>query len=115
MIATQLTATIAEFAAGTGWDVKPEGACRGDVCVPLSKTTSINGKLDLVALAEQLAMPIVANDAKTLFAIGPASLSGRALVTAAAPELVLPDLAGKPFALSSLRGRKVALVAWSPY
>ena len=28
---------------------------------------------------------------------------------------VLPDLDGKPFALESLRGQKVVLVAWEPY
>ena len=50
-----------------------------------------------------------------LWAVGPESLGGRALVTAQAPELVLPDLDGNEFRLSSLRGQKVLLVAWAPY
>ncbi len=45
----------------------------------------------------------------------PASLSGHALSTAEAPELVLPDLDGNEFRLSSLRGQKVVIVAWAPY
>ena len=40
---------------------------------------------------------------------------GRALTTAEAPDLVLPDRHGRPFALSSLRGRKVLLVAWASW
>ena len=31
------------------------------------------------------------------------------------PDLTLPDLDGKPFHLSSLRGQKVLLYAWAPY
>jgi peroxiredoxin len=42
-------------------------------------------------------------------------LGGRALVSAEAPELVLDDLEGREFRLSSLRGQKVVLVAWAPY
>ncbi len=34
MILTELITTTEAFAAGTGWDPKPEGLCRGEVCVP---------------------------------------------------------------------------------
>ena len=50
-----------------------------------------------------------------LWALGPESVSGHALVTAEAPDLALPDLDGNDFHLSSLRGEKVVLVAWAPY
>ena len=50
-----------------------------------------------------------------LWAIGPESFGGRALVSAQAPELVLDDLDGNSFALSSLRGQKVLVVSWAPY
>ena len=46
---------------------------------------------------------------------GPESLGDRALLSAQAPELVLDDLDGRPFWLSSLRGQEVLLVAWAPY
>jgi peroxiredoxin len=32
-----------------------------------------------------------------------------------APELELPDLSGRSFALSSLRGQKVVLIAWASW
>ena len=46
---------------------------------------------------------------------GPEAIGGRALATAQAPELVLPDVDGHEFRLSSLRGQKVVLVSWAPY
>ena len=60
-------------------------------------------------------MALVHDEANGLWALGPESLGDRALVSAEAPELVLDDLDGKQFRLSSLRGQKVLLVAWAPY
>ena len=97
------------FHAETGWEIKPEGACKGDVCVPLP------GGFDLEGAAERLGMAIVHDEAAGAWAVGPESLNGLALVTAEAPELVLGDLDGNEFRLSSLRGKKVVLVAWAPY
>jgi hypothetical protein len=99
------------FAAGTGWDIEPEGACRGDVCVPLDRSAGF----DLRATAERLRMALVHDERAGMWALGPASLGDRALATAEAPELVLDDLDGNEFRLSSLRGQKVLLVSWAPY
>jgi hypothetical protein len=101
-----------EFEKGTGWALRPEGACRGDVCVPLPG--EVDDQVDVASVAERLGMPI-ARHSDALAALGPATLGGRVLATAEAPELVLPDLDGNEFDLASLRGKKVALVAWSPY
>ena len=48
-------------------------------------------------------------------AIGPETIGARALTTATAQDIVLPDLDGNPFALSSLRGQKIVVYAWAPY
>jgi hypothetical protein len=110
MILERLHITSEDFTAGTGWKIEPRGACKGDVCVPIP-----NGGFDLQTTAEQLGMAIVRDADHGLWALGPESLGGRALATAQAPELSLPDLEGRPFRLSSLRGRKIAVVAWAPY
>ena len=60
-------------------------------------------------------MALVHDHEQGVWALGPESISGHALVTAEAPELVLDDIDGTEFRLSSLRGQKVVLVAWAPY
>jgi len=102
-----------EFEAGTGWALKPEGACRGDVCIPLSRPAS--DPVDVVQVANDIGMPLVEAAGHGLWALGPASIGSRALASAEAPELTLPDLDGHTFNLSSLRGQKVLLFAWAPY
>jgi len=104
-----------EFERGTGWSIRPEGACRGDLCVPLTGVgQSTDDDVDVLPLAERLGMAVIRHS-DGLAAVGPASLGGRALNSAEAPELMLPDFSGNDFDLRSLRGQKVVLVAWSPY
>ena len=113
MLLTTDRTSIEDFERGTGWALRPEGACRGEVCVPL-EGIELGGDIDVAKLAEKLGMPIVRHS-ENLAAVGPATFGGKVLATAAAPDLVLPDLDGNEFDLRSLRGQKVVLVAWSPY
>ncbi len=83
------------------------------MCVPLD--SGAGDLFDPVATAGRLGMAVVEDGEAGLWAFGPESLGGRTLVSAEAPELVLPDLDGKEFRISSLRGQKVVLVAWAPY
>jgi hypothetical protein len=111
VLVESLNVTAAQFAAGTGWEIKPEGACKGEVCVPLGQSEAF----DVLVTADRLRMAVVADHDAGLWALGPESLGDRALVSAEAPDLVLDDVEGNPFRLSSLRGQKVVLVSWAPY
>ena len=113
MITDSPTLTQQELLDGTGWMVKPEGFCRGNLCVPMPPGAG-EGDLDLEMVAGRLQMPLVSDEQAGVWALGPQS-GGRALFSATAPELVLPDADGNPFSLSSLRGRKVLLVAWASW
>ena len=117
MLTTSLDVDTSAFEAASGWQVRPEGACKGDVCVPLGDDVRPDGgtRLRLDKLAERLGAPLVHDEARGLYAMGPSTATGRALATAAAPELELPDLDGNLFQLSSLRGQKVLLVAWASW
>jgi hypothetical protein len=102
-----------EFEAGTGWALKPEGACLGEACIPMA--TPPGDTLDVPELAKELGMPMASAPEFNLWALGPASIGSRALASAKARDLRLPDLDGREFRLSSLRGQKVLLFAWAPY
>lgn len=114
MIIQSLEIDPGQLAERTGWEVKPQGACKEERCVPLPKEVkTAGGKINLEVLANRLNMPIVRHD-PGLMALGPES-GGKALTSAIAPDFSLPDLEGKLFRLSSLRGRKVLLVAWASW
>jgi hypothetical protein len=103
------------FAAGTGWEPKPQGLCRGEVCVPAPGALRDDGTVDVPAAAARLGMPVVHDADHGLRALGPGSSTGHTLSTAAAADPELIDRQGNPFHLSSLHGRKVLLVAWASY
>ena len=117
MIVTELRSSASDFASRTGWVAKPEGLCKGAMCVPLPSgaVDDADSSLDLAVVAERLGMPVVHDEAHGVWALGPATVSGRALDTAEVPELTLPDLGGRPFSLSSLRGKRVVVFAWASW
>ena len=117
MIVGELRATAADLAARTGWVAKPEGLCKGPVCVPLPDGTVVDdGPLDLQVVAARLGMPIVHDAAHAVYALGPATVSGRVLDTAEVPDITLPDLEGNEVSLGSYRGKKkVVAFAWASW
>ncbi len=111
MILDSLSVDAADFANRTGWEVKPEGLCKGDLCVLVPGATGAT--LDVTVLSQRLGMPLLHDDVTDSWVLGPES--GRALTTAVAPPLELPDLDGNPFGLERLHGQKVLLVAWASW
>ena len=69
MLLDRLDLSPAEFHGLTGWEIKPEGACKGEMCVPLP-----DGAFDVATTAERLGMAIVAEPASRVWALGPETL-----------------------------------------
>lgn len=113
MILQTLLVDAQELERRTGWVIKPEGACKGEVCAPLPTMTSTS-QVDARVLAERLSMPLLHDEVHDVWCLGPQA-GGRVLSSTALPDIVLPDLAGNPFALRELRGQKVLLVAWASW
>jgi hypothetical protein len=117
LILKSLDVGLDELTTRTGWSVKPQGACKGEVCVPLpAGAVTAAGTIDARVLADRLGMPLVADDAHSVWALGPeTAITGRALTTAVAPDILLPDLQGRDLRIADLRPQKVVLVAWASW
>jgi hypothetical protein len=100
----------------TGWELRDEGLCRGDVCVPVHDPAAlvVDGGISLAGFARALHRPLASEPAAALAVLGEAADAfagdGRSLD---APPFTLPDLDGAPVALDDYAGRKRLLVFWS--
>jgi len=101
-----------------GWDLKPEGLCRGDVCVPVrARDTLFQGdQLDLAAVGRALDRPVVIDGDNGVVVLGvPAAARRSAVEGFRAPPFELPDLDGRLHPLEEWRGRKKLLVAFASW
>jgi hypothetical protein len=109
----RLDVTADELERQTGWELKPEGLCKDERCVPFP-AGSTDGVVDVRGVAEKLGMPLVHDDRHELWALGPEA-GDRVLASAELPPIVLTDVDGQPFDLASLRGEKVLIAAWASW
>jgi hypothetical protein len=71
---------------------------------------------NLIALAELIGQPVVADQEQRAWCIGAAaSERKRTLTSLSAPDFSLPDLAGHMHSLAEHRGKKVLLVSWASW
>src|SRR5687768_3079137 len=99
-----------------GWELKPEGLCRDEVCVPVRDAGAlhVDGRLDLAAVAAVLGRASVVEAEAGIVALAlPAEERRRALDGLDAPPFSLPDLDGVSHSLDEWRGRKKLLVAFA--
>ena len=116
MILTSLDGvSVDQFTDHTGWQAQPAGLCQGELCVPAPRSLRADGTINITAAAEALGMPLVHDDEHGVWALGPATLNRKALASAQAADPMLLTRDGETFRLSSLRGRRVLLVAWASY
>src|SRR4029077_14137029 len=116
MTLDRLDLTAYEFEQITGWAIKPEGACREEVCVPLpALEPDADGRIDVTVVADRLGMPVAHDETHGLWALGPRSGDRRVLDSARMPDLALADFDGNTYDLASARGRKLVLVAWASW
>ena len=111
-----------DLSTASGWELKPEGACMGDVCVPIPPAREAEFVRDsgrtfnLAALARHLGQPVVHDGKNGVWYCGEAAATRRAaLASLQAPDFELPDLDGKMHRLSDYRGKKVLLAAWASW
>jgi len=111
--------SVVDMESVTGWRLKAEGLCREEACVPLPGDGSWvdgAGRIDLAAFAARFDRPLAHDAEHSVWAFGdPVSDRGQQLESLQAPDFTLADLDGRLHTLSSLRGKKVFLMAWGSY
>jgi len=101
-----------------GWELKPQGLCKGDVCVPVrNRNALVNADgVALDELARLLDRPLAVDTQEGVAVLGTsAGETGAQLASLEAPDFALPDLQGKMHRLSDYRGKKVLLIAYASW
>ena len=116
----QLWLTLSGLEAATGWDLEPEGVCKGGVCVPVPaarRPALINDDLfNLTEFADLIQQPVVHDENHSVWYFGPAGWEWKSRLTSRhAPDFTLLDVAGRPHSLSDLLGKKVFLLFWASW
>lgn len=110
-------ADAADLTAATGWELKPVGLCRGDVCVPLFGRVVADdaGRIDLAAWSEALGLLLAHDPAERVAALAPTAAARQQEVSGRAPGLTLRDVDGEPVSFDDLSGHKRVLVTWASW
>lgn len=116
----QLWMSASDLRATTGWDLKPEGLCKDDTCVPLSADVLedlVDGDaINASGLWQGLDRPILHDAGHTTWMLGEAAEDrSRRLESLQAPDFTLPNIDGKLHSLSDYRGKKVLLASWASW
>jgi hypothetical protein len=102
----------------TGWSLKPQGLCRGDVCIPVPPSAKVadGNSVDVAAFADVLARPLAVDVDARAAALGDSAIErARLMHGCLAPDFTLPDLSGRMHSLGDYRGRKALLIAWASW
>lgn len=110
----------ADLAAATGWTMRPEGLCRGPVCVPVPPAERAafvdDDAVNVTAFWRRMGAPVAVSDDRDVWALGePAEARAQQLESLEAPDFALPDINGRERRLSEFRGQKVFLATWASW
>jgi hypothetical protein len=98
------------------FELKPQGACRADVCIPIAKNMTRGEYFNLTAFARKAGQSVVAESDTRVWSFGEIPLlRGAFLESRLAPDVAVPDRMGRPVPLSSFRGKKVLVVTWASW
>jgi hypothetical protein len=98
------------------FEVKPQGACRNDVCIPIPKTMVQGEWFNLTGFAHKLGQAYIADAASRAWSFGEIpALTGSYLSSRQAPDFAVPDRKGKVIHLSDFRGKKALVVTWASW
>ena len=100
-----------------GWDVRPEGVCAGEICVPLppGQTWWDDESFNVSAFARHIGLAEASDPQRSIVAFEAPRVRPGGPATLEAPDFTLPDLDGNLHSLSDYRGQKVVLFTWGSF
>ena len=120
----ELWVTLPDLTASSGWELKPEGVCLEEICVPVPEARlpalirkEPSGTLfNLTEFARLIQQPVAHDERNEVWYFGPAAWEWKTRLSGAqAPDFSLPDLEGRMHSLSDLLGKKVFLLFWATW
>ncbi len=96
------------------FELKPQGACRADICIPVSKTLKQGEYFNLTGFAKKIGETVVADSG--VWSLGEVPVLRSSFYNSrVAPDFTVPDRKGRPVHLSDFKGKKVLIVTWASW
>ena len=116
----ELWLSSTDTASITGWSMKSEGFCKGDVCVPTppeKEDRFVRGdSINVSAFWELMGKPAIRSADPDVWLLGEgASPRNDGLLSLQAPDFTLPDLDGNLHSLCDYRGKHILLITWASW
>lgn len=96
------------------FELKPQGACRADMCIPISKNLKAGEWFNLTGFAQKLGETVVQDSGVWSFGEIPV-VRGNFYNSRMAPDFAAPDRKGRIVHLSDFRGKKVLVLTWASW
>jgi len=109
-----------EMASYLDWELKPEGFCQGDTCVPVpperAREFLREDQVNISAFWQHLGRPVVSSTPGDITVlVESATERNDALLSLEAPDFTLPDFSGKLHSLTDFRRQRVLLITWASW
>jgi len=99
-----------------GFALKPQGACRADLCIPIPKDMVRGDHFNLTAFAKKTGQLVVADTEARVWSFSEMQALGGGLSNSRiAPDVTVPDRLGRPVHLAGFRGKKALVVTWASW
>jgi hypothetical protein len=96
------------------FELKPQGACRADMCIPVAKTLKSGPWFNLTGFSRKLGQAYVYDSGVWSFGEIPV-MRGSFYSSRIAPDFAVPDRQGKIVHLSDFRGKKALVFTWASW
>ena len=96
------------------FELKPQGACRQDLCIPVPKNLKQGDYFNLTGFARHIHQAFVTDSGVWSFGEVPV-LRGSFVNSRIAPDFAVPDRKNRLVHLNDFRGKKVLVVTWASW